>query len=157
MIGFCNGQGAQALASLGQQEAIEGMLKTCACPGSLTNMLNIQFNNAQHFGTGHAPLDIYGYLDDLQHAVVSSKEVVQVMGGVHSGAEHYTQLIGQTDPSGTFQPARVTDSYISIRVSPSSQSKPYKNLIPNSTYHLLVDTPQITWVPLDSEPIVLAY
>ncbi len=154
MIEFCRGQGSQEPASLENQQAIKDMLLS-----SFTADLNYQFNNYDHFGSCEAPGNMQGFLQDVHDAFLSERETLQVMGDIHSGAEHYSMLIGQYGPDDTFHPARVLDKYISVRLKPNTRGyMPYDHLYPDVVYHILVDTPQVTFLAYnDTEPVIRMY
>lgn len=147
MIEFIIGQADQVAASE-NQEWITEILQTCDIDGSFAKSLNLKYNNAHHFGTDHAPRNIVKFLKDLQHAAISLRETVQVMGDVHTGIEHYSMCVGQYDEEDQFHAARVRDRYISIRLAPNRCFMPYTYFRSNVTYHLLIDTPETTWLEL---------
>lgn len=156
MIEFYRGQGSQQPACPESQHMIENMLLTCPLSDSFIGSLNYKFNNYHHFGSYDAPGNMQGFLYDLHDAFISNIETLQVLGDVHSGAEHYSGLIGQYGQDNIFYPARVLDKYISVRLKQNTHGyKPYANLYPDIVYHLLVDTPYVTFTEYDDTHLVM--
>ena len=156
VLEFIRGMGSQPVAADESKDAIIEHLSMCADNASFINMLNVCYNNTAHFGTLHAPNNVPGFLKELQHAVTSDREVIQIMGDVHMGAEHTSMLIGQRNEQGAFCPARVQDAYISLRIKSNAQGCcAYSALRPDTTYHVLVQPPTLTWVYSSALPVIL--
>lgn len=109
--------------------------------------LNMCYNNAQH-GVVPQFIDIYGFLEDIEKVVRSKNDKIVLEGTDHMDpSSRVSPLVIYFDYiTGNYYEAKIRDKYVTIQYKPNNEIdavKKYKNLIPNSKYHILVDLPQV--------------
>ena len=151
MIEFVKGPLNNDSLSFALQDKIKSALLSCNNPSSKYFMLNMIYNNYNHFSNPSYNIEPFVFLNEIANVAnnKNSKMKIIVMGSEHEDTGHHSNIIQHHfSKSESTYGCFVKDTYIRFRVEIDTKNiYSYNMNILNTThiFHFITDVPQVIW------------